>query len=635
MTRLRRLSLNGDDKSGGMELSKRNGQVVFDVRSTNDAAAATTRLKQNLVLKPSTPTRYHHKIRRLRSNIKETSILSQPWSRRDDDGSQARYQKIMSKSPAKMVLFSEFEQQDVAGVSPTKSIRWTRGEINVQSAENNLWNEASYSPPLFGPRQRAHVLLARGLVENNIVNGVKEDALDVRSFLVPQSTNNASLLKVSPRRHRVQEQQFVEEFFAKESSVLESSTITSSSGSSNTDVATTHKDVSGTLSASASSISLISENAEYGSVYPINDAVTSDYNRVSRKLQCALVDSETTPSEGLSTPHDEVDHVVKLWEEKMHLASSRSDKNYGGDLDGHFVSSRGSDCQITSLGSTKPLAHLLIAPKNGSRARSSRETFQEMKQSLASAFLFELDEELTDGRIAELSRNTGGVKLAWTKSLNTTAGRANWRRETVREEQSDGKVLHRFIHHASIDLAEKIIDSELKLRNVLAHEFCHLATFMISGIFKKPHGKEFKTWASKCSSAFGERGIHVTIKHSYEIDFKYVWQCGSCHLEYKRHSKSIDVQRQRCGSCKGQLKQIRPTPRGKRKSNDGPGQSSYQLFVKEQMQLLKKANSNLLQQDLLKIIAKAWATKKESENGSGQVSKNLACAAQSNQITNK
>ncbi|KAG6105005.1 hypothetical protein E4U13_008104 [Claviceps humidiphila] len=621
MTRLRRRSLDGDDKSGEMESSKHKGQVV--VRSTNDAAAATTRLKQNLVLKPGTPTRCHHKIRRLRSSIKETSILFQPWSRRDDDGSQARYQKIMSESPAKIGLFGDFEQQGVVGVSPSKSVRWNRGQTNFQSAENSSWNDASHPPPPFGPRQRAHVLLARGLPENNIDNGVKADALALRSFLAPQSTRNASLLETSPRRHRVQKEQVVEEFSANESSVLETSTTMSSSGSSNTDVAPTHKDVSETLSVSASSVSLIPENAEDGSVHPIDDAVIPDSNMISRKLQYDLINSETTPSEGLSTPHDEVDHVVELWGETMHLASSRSGKNYGSDLYRNFVSSRGSHCQITRLGSTKPPAHLLIASKNASRARLSRENFQEMKQSLASAFLFELDEELTDGRIAELSRTTGGVKLTWTKSLSTTAGRANWRRETVREEQSDKKVLHNFIHYASIDLAEKIIDSELKLLNVLAHEFCHLATFMISGILKKPHGKEFKTWASKCSVAFGERGIHVTTKHSYEINFKYVWQCDSCHLEYKRHSKSIDIQRQRCGSCKGQLEQIRPTRRGKRNSNDGPGQSSYQLFVKEQMQLLKKANSNVLQQDLLQIVAKAWAAKKESENDS-EVSKSLA-----------
>lgn len=31
--------------------------------------------------------------------------------------------------------------------------------------------------------------------------------------------------------------------------------------------------------------------------------------------------------------------------------------------------------------------------------------------------------------------------------------------------------------------------------------------------------------------------------------------------EYGRHSKSIDIEKQRCGRCKGFLMQVRPTPR--------------------------------------------------------------------------
>ena len=34
-----------------------------------------------------------------------------------------------------------------------------------------------------------------------------------------------------------------------------------------------------------------------------------------------------------------------------------------------------------------------------------------------------------------------------------------------------------------------------RLVNVLAHEYCHLANFMISGIKNNPHGKEFKEWS--------------------------------------------------------------------------------------------------------------------------------------------
>ena len=36
--------------------------------------------------------------------------------------------------------------------------------------------------------------------------------------------------------------------------------------------------------------------------------------------------------------------------------------------------------------------------------------------------------------------------------------------------------------------------SQERLLNVIAHEYCHLANFMISGIKDNPHGKEFKEW---------------------------------------------------------------------------------------------------------------------------------------------
>ena len=36
--------------------------------------------------------------------------------------------------------------------------------------------------------------------------------------------------------------------------------------------------------------------------------------------------------------------------------------------------------------------------------------------------------------------------------------------------------------------------SQERLLNVVAHEYCHLANFMISGIKDNPHGKEFKAW---------------------------------------------------------------------------------------------------------------------------------------------
>ncbi|KAM0243877.1 hypothetical protein ACHAP5_006829 [Fusarium lateritium] len=251
--------------------------------------------------------------------------------------------------------------------------------------------------------------------------------------------------------------------------------------------------------------------------------------------------------------------------------------------------------------------------------KETKKSFAARKHALAENFLAELDREITQGKIAELAETTGGVKLVWTKSLNTTAGRANWRRETSRTtRKADGVELSvSYKHHASIELAEKVIDDEHRLLNVMAHEFCHLANFMVSGITTNPHGREFKSWAAKCSAAFGDRGIEVTTKHSYDIDFKYVWECDECGTEFKRHSRSIDPQRHRCGSCKGLLKQTRPTPRG---AAAGKAPTRYQAFVKEQMAVVRRENPGSPQKVVMKLIAEKWA-KQEGKAGSKGSSK--------------
>ncbi|KAF4502030.1 HMG box-containing [Fusarium agapanthi] len=259
------------------------------------------------------------------------------------------------------------------------------------------------------------------------------------------------------------------------------------------------------------------------------------------------------------------------------------------------------------------------SPKKEPR-KETKKSFESRKHALAESFLAELDREITKGRIAELAESTGGVKLVWTKTLNTTAGRASWRCETIRTtcKTEDGQPIKIFKHHASIELAEKVIDDENRLLNVMAHEFCHLANFMISGITTNPHGREFKAWAAKCSAKFADRGIEVTTKHSYEIDFKYVWECEECGVEYKRHSKSIDTKRSKCGKCKGNLKQIKPVPRG---AAAGKAPSRYQAFVKEQMGVVRGENPGSPQKVVMKLIAEKWAKQEGGKTGSKVVSK--------------
>lgn len=263
------------------------------------------------------------------------------------------------------------------------------------------------------------------------------------------------------------------------------------------------------------------------------------------------------------------------------------------------------DCWNDDHSPRKAVKAALRSPvKRSNPAKIGKASFEAVKSQLAIEFLGELDSSITGGKIAELAESTGGVRIEWSKTLSTTAGRANWKKETIRTTPSDGSEPSvSYNHHASIELAEKVIDDENRLLNVLAHEFCHLANFMISGITNNPHGKEFKHWAAKCSQRFASRGINVTTKHSYEIDFKYVWQCEGCASSYKRHSKSINIEKHRCGACKGMLVQIKPRPRNVGKP------SEYQVFIKDEMKALKLENPTSPQKVIMQMAAEKWVNR--------------------------
>lgn len=211
-----------------------------------------------------------------------------------------------------------------------------------------------------------------------------------------------------------------------------------------------------------------------------------------------------------------------------------------------------------------------MSPKSRSQATktkaASRKAFDLVKAQIARDFLEELDTKITNHRIAELTAATGGTTITWSKTLKKTAGRA---KVTTRCERNPCEHIgvtsaKTFPQHASIELAEKVIDDEHRLRSTLAHEFCHLANILVSNIKRQPHGTSFQAWGAKVTAQF--KDITVTRCHSYQIDYKYIWRCANplCAQDYKRHSKSIDPGRQKCGICRGHLEQIQPRPRSRR-----------------------------------------------------------------------
>ncbi|KAK3706865.1 hypothetical protein LTR37_012544 [Vermiconidia calcicola] len=233
----------------------------------------------------------------------------------------------------------------------------------------------------------------------------------------------------------------------------------------------------------------------------------------------------------------------------------------------------------------------------------AKKAFETRKHHVAEAFLAELDRVVTQSRIEELAASTGGVRFIWSKTLNSTAGRANWRRETTKTRKLDGgtETVHK--HHASIELAEKVINDEDRLLNVIAHEFCHLANFMVSGVKDQPH-----EWGRKCTQAFGHRGVEVTTKHSYQIEYKYIWQCCNedCGVEFKRHSKSVDPKRHTCGSCRSTLVQIKPVPR-----KDAGNGTAYSSYVKVNFAAVKRGMPGASQKEVMEAVARKYRVDKE------------------------
>ncbi|KAI4789627.1 hypothetical protein E4T44_13252, partial [Aureobasidium sp. EXF-8845] len=67
------------------------------------------------------------------------------------------------------------------------------------------------------------------------------------------------------------------------------------------------------------------------------------------------------------------------------------------------------------------------SPTKRTRAEiDAKKDFENRKHKLVEDFFTELDEKITEGKIGELAVLTGGVKFIWSKTLNSTAGRANW-----------------------------------------------------------------------------------------------------------------------------------------------------------------------------------------------------------------
>ncbi|KIL70582.1 hypothetical protein M378DRAFT_6545 [Amanita muscaria Koide BX008] len=202
-----------------------------------------------------------------------------------------------------------------------------------------------------------------------------------------------------------------------------------------------------------------------------------------------------------------------------------------------------------------PVRHLSVISKSietpkakTSRAQAALE--KEKRAKYAQQLFDELNEAVFKSALPK------ETKLSWNKRLLTTAGRAVWRKS------KDGS------HSTEIELSEKILDCNERIRNTLSHEMCHLAAWVIDGNPREGHGKLFKRWALKVMKKRPD--IEISTRHNYEISYPYQWKCERCAKIYGRFSNSIRAEECVCGACKeGRLVPLFSTRRRAQKRDEG------------------------------------------------------------------
>ncbi|XP_074691652.1 germ cell nuclear acidic protein [Strix aluco] len=185
--------------------------------------------------------------------------------------------------------------------------------------------------------------------------------------------------------------------------------------------------------------------------------------------------------------------------------------------------------------------------------------------------------------------------IIWNKKMRKTAGYC----VTGQTEGPEAK------RYARIELSEKVCDSADRLRDTLVHEACHAATWLINGV-RDGHGRFWRFYANKAAVIHPELPV-VTRCHTYEINYKFIYECVRCSASIGRHSKSLDTERFVCAFCGGQL------VLSQRACKDGtPARTQlmpFAKYVKENYGLTKREQHGLSHAEVMRKLSADFALK--------------------------
>ncbi|XP_010194057.2 germ cell nuclear acidic protein isoform X2 [Colius striatus] len=187
------------------------------------------------------------------------------------------------------------------------------------------------------------------------------------------------------------------------------------------------------------------------------------------------------------------------------------------------------------------------------------------------------------------------MTISWNKKMRKTAGYC----VTGQTEGPEAK------RYARIELSEKVCDSADRLRDTLVHEACHAATWLINGV-RDGHGPIWRCYAKKSAVIHPELPV-VTRCHSYEINYKFTYECVLCKAKIGRHSKSLDTERFVCAFCGGQL--VLSQPRGKDGTPAKTHLTPFAKYVKENYGLAKREQRGLSHAEVMRKLSEDFASK--------------------------
>ncbi|XP_011140001.1 uncharacterized protein LOC105183501 isoform X2 [Harpegnathos saltator] len=232
-----------------------------------------------------------------------------------------------------------------------------------------------------------------------------------------------------------------------------------------------------------------------------------------------------------------------------------------------------------------------MVPMNNSHpdAKKYRSDYKNQKEELCKKLYKLYNEKVFDGQLPQ------DLPIEWNIRMRGTAGYC-YNKKSVRS-------LTGVVKSSRIVLATKILDTPDRLRDTLIHEMCHAASWLINNV-SDGHGPFWTKWANTAMRTFPELP-QIRRCHDYEIKTKFTYRCTDCGYSIGRHSKSLDIERKRCGHCYGKFELLvnKTTKSGTvQKVSLKKEPSGFALYVKQNYNSVKKEKNNMRHADVMKIL---------------------------------